>query len=57
MHSKSFLHRDIKPENFLMGSGRNGKVVYAIDYGLALRFTPYLAEDKAESTARWLDLI
>jgi casein kinase 1 delta/casein kinase I family protein HRR25 len=54
IHSKSFLHRDIKPENFLMGSGRNGNVVYAIDYGLALSFTAESAEDNAESTAHRL---
>ncbi|KAI8075260.1 kinase-like domain-containing protein [Gongronella butleri] len=38
IHSKSFIHRDIKPDNFLMGSGRRGKQVNLIDFGLAKRF-------------------
>ena len=35
IHSKSFIHRDVKPDNFLMGVGRQGNVVYAVDFGLA----------------------
>ena len=35
IHSKSFIHRDVKPDNFLIGVGRQGNVVYAIDFGLA----------------------
>ena len=38
IHGKNFLHRDIKPDNFLMGLGKTGNLVYAIDFGLAKRF-------------------
>ncbi|KUI66456.1 Casein kinase I isoform delta-A [Cytospora mali] len=39
IHSKSLIHRDIKPGNFVMGSGRQGNVVYVIDFGLATEFS------------------
>lgn len=38
IHSKGFLHRDIEPDNFLMDSGRQGNVMYTIDFGLSKEF-------------------
>lgn len=35
-------HRDIKPSNFVMGLGKQARMVFLIDYGLA---KPYLESD------------
>ncbi|UNI14800.1 Non-specific serine/threonine protein kinase [Purpureocillium takamizusanense] len=35
IHDKKRLHGDSKPDNFLMGTGRQGNVLYTIDFGLA----------------------
>lgn len=34
-HSHWLLHRDMKPENLLIGSSRDPKTLFIIDYGLA----------------------
>lgn len=38
IHTKNYIHRDIKPDNFLMGLGKQGNLVYLIDFGLAKQY-------------------
>lgn len=38
IHKQNFIHRDIKPDNFLMGLGKQGNLVYLIDFGLARQY-------------------
>eukprot|EP00931_Biecheleriopsis_adriatica_P018033 TRINITY_DN12732_c0_g1_i2.p1 TRINITY_DN12732_c0_g1~~TRINITY_DN12732_c0_g1_i2.p1 ORF type:complete len:526 (+),score=123.02 TRINITY_DN12732_c0_g1_i2:108-1685(+) len=64
IHSKGFVHRDIKPENFLFGRGKNGRIIYAIDFGLARPWrdmkrnvhVPYEEGKKLAGTARFASL-
>ena len=64
IHGKNFLHRDIKPDNFLMGLGKQGNLVYAIDFGLAKRFRdprthqhiPYRENKNLTGTARYTSI-
>ncbi|KAJ6579878.1 kinase-like protein [Mycena sp. CBHHK59/15] len=64
IHSRNFIHRDIKPDNFLMGIGKSGTLVHAIDFGLAQRFRdprtrlhiPYHLQKPMTGTARYASI-
>ncbi|OAA56725.1 casein kinase 1, delta subunit [Niveomyces insectorum RCEF 264] len=38
IHSKGYVHRDVTPSNFLLGVGRFGNTIYAIDFGVSEEF-------------------
>ncbi|KAJ4413827.1 hypothetical protein N0V85_003410 [Neurospora sp. IMI 360204] len=53
IHSKGILYRDIKPENFVMGVGKQGNTLYAIDFGIA----QYFSEAQSSRTTTGLELV
>ncbi|KAJ6533390.1 kinase-like domain-containing protein [Mycena vulgaris] len=64
IHSRNFIHRDIKPDNFVMGIGKRGNQVNAIDFGLAKKFRdpkthlhiPYRENKNLTGTARYTSI-
>lgn len=61
IHKQNYIHRDIKPDNFLMGLGKQGNLVYLIDFGLAKQYCdpvtrkhiPYRENKSLTGTARY----
>lgn len=64
IHKKNYIHRDIKPDNFLMGLGKQGNLVYLIDFGLARQYydpttnkhIPYKENKSLTGTARYASI-
>lgn len=61
IHEQNYIHRDVKPDNFLMGLGKQGNLVYLIDFGLAKQYfdpvtkkhIPYRENKSLTGTARY----
>ena len=64
VHSKKLIHRDIKPDNFCIGRGKNGHIVYILDFGLAKKYwsdtqrchIPFITGKKLTGTARYASI-
>lgn len=56
VHSKSLVHRDVKPDNFMMGTGRQGNVVHAVDFGLAEDYSTTYRRGRHEGIGRYASI-
>ncbi|ORZ22224.1 casein kinase I isoform delta [Absidia repens] len=62
IHNKGYIHRDLKPDNFVVGTGMNRGVIYALDFGLAKRVKidnthiPYRSDKTMTGTARYTSI-
>uniref|UniRef100_A0A7E4ZR40 non-specific serine/threonine protein kinase n=1 Tax=Panagrellus redivivus TaxID=6233 RepID=A0A7E4ZR40_PANRE len=38
LHEVGFVHRDVKPANMVIGRGKEARVIYVVDFGMARRY-------------------
>lgn len=55
MHKRKYIHGDIKPENMLLGTGKEGHLLYLIDFGLTQELITGHEEAQPSHTGGTLD--